>query len=454
MKKTFSILMIILISIIPFTAFSAGIDEGYIDVKIGSNTPLSDIIKLSADNGFYLYDKNDLEYPIWEIDETILFISADGEDIIIMDSSYEIIETMPGDGSMVIGSRDFNKSLVKVGENRYRGYITFLVKDTIYTINHLNLEEYLYGVVPREMPALSHMEALKAQTVASRSFAYTNAKKHLSEGFNLCDTTHCQVYRGFDNEHSATNMAIDGTYGEYVTYNGKIVETPYHSNSGGMTESSANSWGGNVPYLAAVNDPFSENTQNSSWNVEFSLIDIESKFINSGIFVGDIKSFELLKVTDSNRVQSLKVIGSMGEKTLSGVELQRILGLKSRWFDISSPDSTTQSSQTKVYVIDGKSIYPVTVDLKYVYVYDGGRDAVVNRASVNRAVSSTRTESISASGSSYEYSSDKFIVSGRGYGHGVGMSQYGAMEMAKQGYNYEEIIKHYYSGTEITYIGK
>lgn len=454
MKKIFSILILILICIVPNITFSAGIDEGYIDVKIGGNTPLTEVIRLSSDDGFYLYEKDHLDYPIYKIDDLSLYISAENGNILVMNSSLKEIYRIPGDGSIVIGSGNIFESLVRVGENRYRGYITFLLKDTIYTINHIYLEDYLYGVVPREMPALSHSEALKAQSVASRSFAYTNVKKHLSEGYNLCDTTHCQVYKGYDNEHSATNMAIDQTYGEYVTYNGKIVETPYHSNSGGMTESSANAWGGNVPYLMGVEDRFSENTQNSSWQVEISLRDMEKKLSDAGIYLGNITGFEILKVTSSYRVQSLRVIGSLGEKIVSGVELQRILSLRSRWFDIISPGATGSSASTKVYVIDGQSIYPVEVDMKNVYVYDGGSKAVVNRSSVNRAISSTRTVSFEQSGSVYDYSPDRFIISGRGNGHGVGMSQYGAMEMAKQGYNYEEIIKHYYSGTEITYIGK
>ncbi len=364
----------------------------------------------------------------------------------IMDSNLDILETIPADGSMVIGTGD---NIIKVGENRYRDYISFLIKDKIQVINHIHIENYLYGVVPKEIPASSHIEALKAQSIVARSYAYKNIDKHSADGFDLCDTTHCQVYMGLDNEHQSTNKAIDETYGEFVTYNGSIVETPYHSTSGGKTVSSVDSWGGNLPYLIGVEDEFSVNSPNSSWTIEFSLRDMESKLLAAGIYVGEIQDIEVQDTTESNRVKNLKVVGSNKTETISGVKMQSALNLKSRWFDIKTEGDSNGISST-VYVVDGNGIMPVSISLDKAYIVDG-KNRPVSRSGVIRAITSTNVGTIA---SVYSESPTRFVVSGRGYGHGVGMSQYGAMEMAKQGFSYKDIITHYYSGVEIMNIGK
>ncbi len=446
MKKLISVIMIITMMIIPLTVYGAYMDDSYIDVKIGKSYELSSYINLSSEAGFLLFLKDDLGSEIATIDEKEIVIMANGNSIDIMNSSNVVLETLPGDGSVVLGSRD---NIIKVGEDRYREFISFIIKDKISVINHIHIENYLYGVVPKEMPASWHIEALKAQSIVARSYAYKNIGKHSSEGYDLCDTTHCQVYMGYDNEHQSTNMAIDQTYGEFVTYNGNIISTPYHSSSGGKTESSVNSWGGNLPYLVAVEDVFSVNSPHSSWNVEFSLKDMENKLNLAGINVGEIQGFEILEITDSNRVKSLKVIGTSKTEIISGVKMQSALGLKSRWFDIETQGDNAGNSST-VYVMDGKSYKLTSISLDRVYIIDGNKRPVT-RSGVSRAMSSTSVGSI---GSLYSTSPMKFIVSGKGFGHGVGMSQYGAMEMAKQGYNYQDIITHYYKGVEITNIGK
>lgn len=449
MRKNILILIIVLaLTLVPLTTYGEYMDINYLDIKVGSSINIAENITLSSENGFFLYEKHDVGREIFAIRNDNIIIDENNGDIDILDTYGEVLYTIPGDGSIVIGSGDYNNSIVKVSQNRYRDYITFLVKDVIEVINHIEVEHYLYGVVPKEIPAGSPFEALKAQAIVARSYAYANMDKHSKDGYNLCDTTHCQVYKAYDNEHPSTNQAIDETYGEFVTYDGAIIETLYHSNSGGMTVSSVDAWGGNKPYLISVVDEFSSNSPYSTWTVEIPTKDIEGKLLEAGIYVGEINTFEITKVTDSNRVHSLKVVGTLGEKTITGVQLQTILGLKSRWFTI---DNYGGSSKTDVYAIDGSSIKPVVIDLSNAYIIDASNYTTVSRSTVNRAISSDRTGSV---GSTYATSTDKFVINGRGYGHGVGMSQYGAIEMAKLGYNYEQIITHYYSGVEISNIGK
>lgn len=452
MKKHIAILMtIIIFTMIPLNTFADNINSEYLDVKVGSSREISGFITLTSDNGFNLYEKYDLGYEILQIDEDTIVVIANRDNWFdIMDLSNNLLASIPGDGSIVIGSGEYFESIVKVEANKYRDFITFLIKgNKIDIINHIDMEHYLYGVVPREIPASSPMEALKAQSVVARSYAYRNLNKHVKDGYDLCDTTHCQVYKAFDNEHPATNQAVSDTYGDYVTYNGNIVETPYHSTSGGYTESSVNSWGGNLPYLISVEDSFSSNSPNSSWKENISLSDMTSKLSAAGINVGEVLDFKLLTTTQANRVMDLKVVGSLGEQTILGTKLQTILGLKSRWFTIDKEGEG--SSTTKVYVVDGNSIYPKEMDINSAYIIDGKSTTQVNRSAVSRAISIDRTSSI---GSTYSTTPTSFVINGRGYGHGVGMSQYGAIEMAKQGYNYYDIITHYYTGVEVTNIGK
>lgn len=455
MKKHISVFIILLLifSIFPKDVYGDIVDSNYFDIKISNNRNISELISLKGNNGFSLYERSDKGSEIYNIPENEIIISTNIEGSInILNLFNELITTIPGDGSIVIGSGDRFDSIVQVEKNKYRDYITFMIKgDKLNIINHIDLEHYLYGVVPREIPASSQLEALKAQAVVARSFAYANVNKHINEGFNLCTNTDCQVYGGYDNEHPSTTQAVIETYGDYVTYNGSIISALYHSNSGGFTEASVNVWGGNLPYLSAIQDSFSENSPNSTWSFKMSPREIEEKLMASSIFVGNIIDIKVLEVSDANRVLSLKVIGSSAEKDIKGTQLRTIFGttlLKSTWFTINKEGG---DSNAKVYVMDGNSGSPKEVNLKNAYIIDGKNKVTVSRSEVSRAMSSDRTSTI---GELYTSTPDSFVIDGKGYGHGVGMSQYGAMEMAKQGYNYEEIITHYYKGVEIINSGK
>ena len=129
-------------------------------------------------------------------------------------------------------------------------------KAGLTVINRLLIDEYLYGVVPEEMPASWNIEALKAQAVAARTFALYDKldRKHTQEGFDVCVTTDCQVYGGMDSEAATTNKAIDATKGEVIVYLNQPICSVFHAASGGQTDDSINVWNVNVPYLRAVED--------------------------------------------------------------------------------------------------------------------------------------------------------------------------------------------------------
>ncbi len=450
MKKIFSIFIIcFIINILCMNnsyAYENKMD--FLNIKIGNSTDYFKQYTLTSPTGFKFYDKNNKSVELYNIDEEVIYANLNINKMIeIIGLDNEILFELPSDASIIIGSASTYESLLKIDGNNYRDYITFLEKDNkLSLINHIEIENYLYGVVPKEMPASWPLESLKAQAIVARSFALSNINKHAKDGYSLCDTTDCQVYKAYDNEHPNTNIAVNETKGEYVYYNGKVASTPYHSNSGGYTEDSSIAWGGKFPYLISVPDKFSEASNGNNWSVKMTPLEIENKLLTIGVSIGEVKDIIILNTSAANRVIELKIVGTQGEHIINGNKMRTLLGnttMKSTWFEI---DKKGENSINKLYVIDGSLRYPVEININTSYILDDKSNTSPNRNNISRAIGSDKTSNIEQALSIIPTT---FVFNGKGYGHGVGMSQFGAMEMAKSGYNYEDIIKHYYTGVEI-----
>lgn len=286
------------------------------------------------------------------------------------------------------------------GNYDYREYTTIkLLHTESGQIEEINLDEYLYGVVSAEMPASYEKEALKAQAVVARTYTIyqiqNNGDKH--EGAHICDSSQCcqawltkedRLAKWAENERESNWQKIVGavneTAGKIITYEGNPINAFFHSNSGGVTESSVNIWGGiEYPYLKSVETSGEEGYSQYSSEVSFTQEDllnkIKEKYPDVQIDFNSEDSIQILEYTDSGRVRTIKC----GNIQIAGTEARTILGLKSTNFVVNKQD--------------GKIIFSVT-----------------------------------------------------GYGHGVGMSQTGADSLAKSGKGYEEIIKHFYTGVQIT----
>ncbi|WP_278503659.1 SpoIID/LytB domain-containing protein [Mitsuokella multacida] len=272
---------------------------------------------------------------------------------------------------------------------RYRGALELRHKGGGLTaVNVVPVDGYLRSVVPEEMPVDWPAEAIKAQSVAARSFALASRGRHTSEGYDLCTTTHCQLYTGTAAEKSASNAAIKATRGEVLTYGGKPIEALFHTDSGGMTENSEDVWGSHVPYLRAAKDT---PAKTMPWTKTISRADLERKLAAKGHDIGKVRSLALSPLaigrsakdrTASGRVKTMTVKGTKGTATLSGTTWRSLLGLKSTLFD---------AKLTK----------------------------------------------------------DAVTFTGYGSGHGLGISQWGAERMAAKGASYAEILHHYYTGTKL-----
>lgn len=452
MKKgllLFLICTLILIFLPTTKSYANDFNIDYLDIRLTKPLVQTNFINMQSDSGFSLYDKNDKGTVLSILDEKIITaILNENGDINLINSQSNIIITLPKDGSILISSNEVKNPTIKIEKDRYRDYIRLINKNNvIIVINHVKTENYLYGVVPKEMSPSFHVEALKAQAVAARSFAYSNISKHSADGFDLCDTIDCQVYSGYEVEKPSTNLAVDETKDILAFYDGKIIDALYHSTSSGFTEDSRNVWGGDLPYLKSVEDNFSSESPYSSWNLSISFSDLSKRLSASGINLGEIKGIEALSTTSTGKVEKVKIIGIMGEQTIDATQFRSILGtttLKSAWFSIK--DGNNNKSNNQVYVIDGNMLRAEIINLNKAYILDGKSKKTVTRGTVNRAIGKDRLESL---GEFYPISTSEIVIEGKGYGHGVGMSQYGAKKMAELGYGFEEILKYYYTGIDV-----
>jgi stage II sporulation protein D len=196
----------------------------------------------------------------------------------------------------------------------------------LVTINILNIEDYLKGVVPGEMPNVWPLEALKAQALAARSYAVRNINP--AAIFDMDDTTLYQIYLGARYEFPSTNTAVEQTKGEVVTWTGEIISTYYHSTSGGYTENNENVWGGSPrPYLRGVPSPWEENSPWWSWTSRtFSRQELSSILAKDDrTKVGLVKSLEITNRGVSGRVIAIKITGTEREVIVTGQVFRRVI---------------------------------------------------------------------------------------------------------------------------------
>ena len=293
----------------------------------------------------------------------------------------------------------------------YRGGLTLRANNgKMMVINSVPLEDYLYGVVPQEVVPSWPAAALEAQAVAARTYALHTMEENKGKLYDVSTTTDHQVYNGTSGETQATTNAVNKTKGMVMLYNQRPINALFHSDGGGYTEDSVNVWGSDVPYLKGVKD-FSTGTSTSNWTVTTSRQALESKLNAASKGVGKLKSIQLTplgkpgqQTSDrgvSGRIKSATFIGTSGKTTVDGDSLRSILGLKSTLFDFYVNHNPAKDT--------GKAYHNFT----------GNNDTV--------------------------------YIKGHGWGHGLGMSQWGAAEMAKRATPgdtnyYQTILRHYYSG--------
>ena len=344
---------------------------------------------------------------------------------------------------------------------KYRGsfrYERLNGASALTVVNLVSLGNYVKGVIPYEMSPDWPVEALKAQAVCARTYALSNLNKHSAYNFDLCATTNCQVYHGVGSSSTAysansnTDSAVDGTAGLTVQYGGTYAETYYHSSDGGATESSENVWSNSRPYLVGVADPYeaavSSLISNYNWTATYTGAELATKLQASGRNCSTIVDVSVTQRTNTGNVYTLTFQDSNGKSwSVSKDSVRTVLGLRSLRYSVSGSGTAAGS----VYVNGSATSYNSTSSL-YVVGGDGSVSALPGSASVITG-SGTETLTMGASAasasSSSASSSGGFTFTGTGWGHNVGMSQWGAYAMAKQGYTYTQIITFYFTGVAI-----
>ena len=213
-------------------------------------------------------------------------------------------------------------------KHRYRGSIQIDVNaGKLRAINMVGLEQYLYGVVPSEMPYTWHPEALKAQAIAARSYALATRR---TGAFDLYPDTRSQVYLGIEHEKPSTNAAVNATAGQVVLYDGEVAKTYFFSSSGGRTASAEDVWGEPVPYLVSVPDPYDSISPHHDWGPFVFTGTKLAKMLKMKGQVVDLQP----ELNSSGRIKVLNVIGTKGTLAVPGAVLRTKMGLRSTWFSV------------------------------------------------------------------------------------------------------------------------
>ncbi|MDN5337170.1 MAG: stage sporulation protein [Thermotogaceae bacterium] len=269
------------------------------------------------------------------------------------------------------------------------GYLILFPSNYIQIINVLDIETYVSLVIPYEI-GNAPFEAIKAQAVISRTYTLRNLGRHSDEGFDLCSTVHCQVYKGIPAVNITKYVnATHETFGETLLYNGKLIDPVFSSNNGGVIASASEVWRGDYPYILPLNDvdengiPYGAFSNSYSWIAEIPRLELFRKLSENPAYSPGayISSIEVLERGPSGRVTKIKIKGE-NDIEMTGNTFRFLAGLRSTLFDLE-----------------------------------------------------------------YVPSTDKFIFKGRGWGHGVGLSQWGAIDMASRGKKYTDILHHYFRGS-------
>lgn len=345
---------------------------------------------------------------------------------------------------------DGETNFVRFKQRRYRGELEILLTAAgrLSVVNVVPVEQYLRGVLPREMSPSWPMEALKAQAVAARSWALVNRQdpRFAGEGFHVDDTDRSQVYGGVVDEHPRTDQAVLETVGEVLTFNGAVIPAYYSSASGGHTEHNEFVWQGDPrPYLRGVPD-FDTGSPYYRWVMRLTLPEIEAAFRAEGYDVGRLQSLRGLEPRGvSGRWLSLVLEGSGGQTVVSAGMTRYALSLRSTMFDIIHYDGSPARLTHDYAPRDEVTVIGAAGPARTVRLADS---FVLRSAAVAAVSDGMRAES------GLQAVPAHVALHGGGWGHGVGMTQWGARGMAESGYSYREILAHYYQGTQLARLGQ
>jgi stage II sporulation protein D len=273
----------------------------------------------------------------------------------------------------------------------FRGDIHFIKNNNtgFSVINYIELEDYIKGILYHEASHYWPQEALKAQAIVCRTYAVYQMQENKNKDFDVTSDIYSQVYGGRTSERYRTNKAVDETKDEILAYQGKVFPAYFHATCAGHTEDASMLWNINIPPLKGVPCGFCKDSPHFNWHYVLSLDELGDKLAKAGYKINNIEDIVILGRDDSGRITDLKLISIKKEIKISAKDFRNIMG-----------PNFIRSANFKVDIIKNDAVFE-----------------------------------------------------GFGWGHGVGLCQWGAYFMAKQGYNTAEILKYYYPGSDVKLIG-
>ena len=284
--------------------------------------------------------------------------------------------------------RPANPDAITIDGRRFRDSIEFTRKENgaMLLVNVINLEDYIKGVLYHEVSHYWPMEVLKAQAVVCRTYALYQMQENKAQGFDVTNDTYSQVYGGRTSERYRTNKAADETKNLVLVYQGSLIPAYFHATCGGHTENASLLWKIDLPPLSGVPCTFCKGSPHFDWHSVLELGELRQRLVNAGYTLGVIKKIEIKGRDASGRITDLRVISSKNEISISAKDFRAAAGPN----DIRCTNFTVE-------VVEGDAVFV-----------------------------------------------------GAGWGHGVGMCQWGAYFMAKEGSQYREILQYYYPGSNIS----
>lgn len=326
------------------------------------------------------------EYVVRDEDKGCVF--KKGKDLVttvtVYSDGFSMGEELFRVKALRISPEDANPLVIN--GRRFTGDVVFLLdskKAALTAVNHTDIENYLKGILYHEVSHYWPIEVLKAQAIASRSFALYQVRKNSARDFDVTNDIYSQVYGGRTSERHRTNLAVEATEGLVLIYNEEIIPAYFHSTCGGYTEDASALWDLDTFILKGLKCGFCRNSPHFKWHKVITVEEVREKLQNARPEIKEINDIEVVTRDEtSGRVRTIEIVSNAGNQEISAKEFRDILG-----------PNMIRSTNFEVRLVD-----------------------------------------------------NDFVFNGLGWGHGVGMCQWGAYFMAKQGYKCEDILKLYYPG--------
>jgi stage II sporulation protein D len=299
---------------------------------------------------------------------------------------------------ILLGGRNFKSNKLFISTNdpdviiidgrTFRGDIQFIKdnKARLLVVNYIGLEDYVKGIMYHEASHYWPMEALAAQAIVCRTYAVYAVQENRLKDYDVTSDIYSQVYGGRTSERYRTNQAVVQTQGKILTYKNKVIPAYYHSTCAGHTEDASLLWNIDLAPLRGVPCDFCQDSPHFNWHYVLSRQEIKDKLLDAGLKIGNIEDIVILGRDLSGRITDLKIVSGKKDFRISAKDFRNIIG-----------PNIIRSTNFKLNLIK-----------------------------------------------------DDVVFVGLGWGHGVGLCQWGAYFMAKQGYPTDRILKYYYPGIEVS----